>query len=64
MGLITEHAQDWGNRLLEDTKKTCAHQDSGKEQGLHKTEPDLPVHVPEPLVEAWVDSGLLWSQGH
>ena len=29
-----------------------------------ETEPDLPVSVQESLVEAWVDSGLLWSQGH
>ena len=28
------------------------------------TEPDLPVYVWEFLVEAWVDSGLLWGQGH
>ena len=28
------------------------------------TEPDLPVYVWESLVEAWVDSGLPWGQGH
>ena len=29
-----------------------------------ETEPDLPVSVQEPLVEAWLDSDLLWGQGH
>ena len=29
-----------------------------------ETEPDLPVNVQESLVKAWVDSGLLWGQGH
>ena len=29
-----------------------------------ETEPDFPVHVQESLVEAWVDCGLLWGQGH
>ena len=28
------------------------------------TEPDLPVSVQESLAEAWIDSGLLQSQGH
>ena len=28
--LITEFPQDWGNRLLEGTNKTCAHQDPGE----------------------------------
>ena len=27
---ITEFTQDWGNRFLEGTNKTCAHQDPGK----------------------------------
>ena len=29
-----------------------------------ETEPDLPVSVQEPPAEAWVDGGLLQSQGH
>ena len=29
-----------------------------------ETEPDLPVSVLESPVESWVDSGLLWGQGH
>ena len=29
-----------------------------------ETDPDLPVSVQESLVEVWVDSGLLWGQGH
>ena len=29
-----------------------------------ETEPDLPVIVLESLVEAWVDRGLPWGQGH
>ena len=29
-----------------------------------ETDPDLPVSVQESLVEVWIDSGLLWGQGH
>ena len=29
-----------------------------------ETEPDLPAIVLESLVEAWVDRGLPWGQGH
>ena len=29
-----------------------------------ETEPDLFVSVQESLVEVWVDSSLLWGQGH
>ena len=29
-----------------------------------ETEPDFPVSVWESLAEAWVNSGLLWGQGH
>ena len=38
-----------------------------QEKGIvspQETEPDLPVSVQEPLVEAWLDSDLLWGQGH
>ena len=31
---------------------------------LQETEPDMPVGVRESLVKTWVDSGLLWGQGH
>ena len=29
-----------------------------------ETQPGLPVSVQESLAEAWIDSGLLQSQGH
>ena len=29
-----------------------------------ETEPDLPVSVWESLVEAWINSGVSWGQGH
>ena len=29
-----------------------------------ETKPDLPLSVQGSLTEAWVDSGLQWSQGH
>ena len=29
-----------------------------------ESEPDLPVSVQESPAEVWVDSGLLWGQGH
>ena len=29
-----------------------------------ESELDLPASVPESLAEAWVNSGLPWSQGH
>ena len=31
---------------------------------LQETDTDFPVSVQKPLVEMWVDSGLLQSQGH
>ena len=63
--LITELPQDWGNRLLEGTNKTCSHHDpEGGEVSPKETEPDLPMSVQESLMEVWVDSGLLWGQGH
>ena len=30
----------------------------------HETEPDMPVSVWESPAEVWVNSGLLWGQGH
>ena len=38
-----------------------------KEEGAvtpQETEPDLSVSVWESLAEMWVNSGLLWGQGH
>ena len=29
-----------------------------------ETEPDLSVSVQESLVQVWIDSDLLWGQGH
>jgi len=31
---------------------------------IQKIDPDLPVSLQESPAEAWVDSSLLWSQGH
>ena len=31
---ITEFTQDWGNRFLEGTNKTCAHQDPGERNSV------------------------------
>ena len=60
--LITERPQDWGNRFLECTNKTCSHHDP--EEGAvspKDTEPDLPMSVQESPMEAWVNSSLLWG---
>ena len=60
--LITELPQDWGNRFLEGTNKTCSHHDP--EEGAvspKDTEPDLPMSVQESPMEAWVNSSLLWG---
>ena len=53
--LITELAQDWGNRLLEDTNKPVHIR--SQEKGAvtpEETESDLPVSVQESLADAWV----------
>ena len=51
--------------LLEGTNKTlCAPGPRRKELTVQETEPDLPVSLQKSLVEAWVNSGLLWDQGH
>ena len=42
--LTTELPQDWGNRLLEGTNKTCMHQEKGA-VSPQETESDLPVSV-------------------
>ena len=51
---------------MEGTSKTIGrHRSQEKEAvSLQETEPDLPVGVRESLVKTWVDSGLLWGQGH
>ena len=53
--MITELPQDWGNRLLEGTNKTCMHQEKGA-VSPQETESDLPVNLQESLLEVWVDS--------
>ena len=57
-GKRTENPQ--GNRLLEGTTKTCAHQDPGERSSdPKKTEPGLPGSVRESPAEVRVDNGLL-----
>ena len=54
-----------GKQNVGGHKKICAHQDPGKGAvAPQETDPDLPVSVQESLVEVWIDSGLLWGQGH
>ena len=56
--MITELPQDWGNRLLEGTNKTCVRQEKGAVSS-QETESDLPVSLQESLLEVWVDSFAL-----
>ena len=45
--------------------KACAYQDPGERRSDPlETEPDLPVSVQESLAKMWINSGLLWGQGH
>ena len=63
--MITEHAQDWENRLLEYTNKTV--QTRTQEKGAvtpQKTDSDFACECPGVSTEAWVDSGLLQGQGY
>ena len=64
--LMTELAQDWGNRFLEGTHKTLCAPGTRKKGAVtpRETEPDLPVSVQESSMEAWADSGLPGGQGH
>ena len=64
--MITETPQDWENRLLEGTKKNfmCTRSQEKGAVFPRETEPDLPVSVQESPAEAWVNSGLIWGQGH
>ena len=42
--MITKFPQDWGNRLLEGTNKTLAHQEPGERSSVpQETESDLLV---------------------
>ena len=55
-----------GKQTLGGHKQNLVHTRSQEKGAVspQETEPDLPVSVQESLVEVWVDSGLLWSQGH
>ena len=62
-----ELPQDWGNRLLEGTKKKPVHQVCTRiqEKGavtLKETDPVLPVSVQESQAEVWASGGLLQCQ--
>ena len=60
-----ELTQHWGNRLLEGTHKTCAHQDP-RERSSDCTRdlPRLTRDIQESQVEVWVGSGLLQGWEH
>ena len=63
--MITAFPQDWGNRLLEDTKFLLGTRT--QEKGAvapQETESDFPVSVHEPRAEVWVYSALPGSQGY
>ena len=53
-------------QILEGCKQNlvCTRSQEKGAVSPQETEPDLPVSVQESLVEAWMDSGLLWGQGH
>ena len=55
-----------GKQTLGGHKQNLAHIRSQEKEAVspQETEPDLPVSVQESPAEAWVDSGLLWGQGH
>ena len=62
---LPELTQDWGDRLLEETKRTlCTKTQEKGAVTSQETDPDLPVSVHESLAEAWVNSGLLQRWGH
>ena len=55
-----------GKQTLGGHKQNLLHTRT-QEKGVvtpQETDPDLPVSVQEPLVEAWVGSGLLQGWGH
>ena len=59
---LPELTQDWGNRLLESTKKKNLVCTRIQEKGIltpKEADPDLLVGVQESPVEAWVSGGLL-----
>ena len=55
-----------GKQTLGEHKQNLVHTRTQEKRAVtpQQTEPDLPVSVRESLVEAWVDSGLPWGQGH
>ena len=62
--MITELTQDWGNRLLGHKQNfVCTRIQKKGAVTSQETDPVLPVSVQEPLVEAWLDSDLLWGRG-
>ena len=61
MGLRTRREFDfWGH------KQNLVHTRSQEKGAMspQETEPDLPVTAQESPAEMWVNSGLLWGQGH
>ena len=63
--MITELPQDWGN-TLGGHKQNLVYTRTQEKGAVtpQETEADLPVSLQEFLLEAWVDSGLPWSQKH
>ena len=64
--MIIEVTQDWGNRLLEGTKKNLVHTKTQEKGAMtpQEDDPELTVSVQESLVKLWVGGGLLQDQGH
>ena len=65
----SELTEDFGNRLLEGTKKKPVHQvcTRSQEKGavtLKETDPVLPVSVQESQAEVWVSGGLIEGRSH
>ena len=60
-----ELTQDWGNRLLDGTKRTlCTRTQEKGAVTPQETDPDLPLSVQESPAEACVQGGLLQGWGH
>ena len=52
--MITKLPQDWGNRLLEGTNKTLAHQEPGERSSVpQETESDLLVMSGRGMGRQW-----------
>ena len=57
---LPELTQDWGDRLLEETKRTlCTKTQEKGAVTSQETDPDLPVSVQESPAKVWVSSGLM-----